>query len=195
MDIFDAIKDRRSIRQYKVDPVDDEKIDKILEAGRWAPSWANTQCWRFIVVRDPKVKAEIADCLLKRTAPDGTVQENRLSATLNTIPVLIVVCAEMGKSGSFPGSPPGGKPVTDKGDWFMFDTALAVQNMVLAAHALGLGTVIIGLVDAPGVEKVLGVPQGYRVVTLFPVGVPAQEGKAPPRKEISEIAFKDKWSN
>jgi nitroreductase len=75
----------------------------------------------------------------------------------------------------------------------MFDTALAVQNMVLAAHGLGLGTVIIGTFDAVKAAETLGVPEGYQVVTLFPLGVPAKEGKAPPRKEISEIAFTDKW--
>ena len=75
----------------------------------------------------------------------------------------------------------------------MFDTALAVQNMVLAAHDMGLGTVIIGTFDAAKAEKALGVPEGYRVVTLFPVGVPAREGKAPPRKELSEIAMRDGW--
>ena len=75
----------------------------------------------------------------------------------------------------------------------MFDTALAVQNMVLAAHAQGLGTVIIGAFDAPMVEKALGIPDGYRVVALFPVGVPEQEGKTPPRKELSEITRTDKW--
>ncbi len=192
MEVFEAIKNRRSIRQYKADPVDDKTVEAILEAGRWAPSWANTQCWRFIVVRDPKIKAEVADSLMKRKLPDK-VLDNPGATAINTVPVLIVVCAEMGRSGCRPGAESDGTPVTDKGDWFMFDTALAVQNMVLAAHALGLGTVIIGAFDAPQAEKTLGVPDGYRVVTLFPVGVPAQEGKAPPRKELSEIAFKDKW--
>jgi nitroreductase len=194
MELFDAIKNRRSIRQYQNTPVDDKTIETILEAGRWAPSWANTQCWRFIVVRDPKVKAAIADSLMKLQLPDGTTRDNPGSVAINTVPAVIVVCAEMGKSGCRPGASPDGVPITDKGDWFMFDTALAVQNMVLTAHSLGLGTVILGLFDAPAVEKALGVPKGYRVVTLFPVGVPAKEGKAPPRKELTEIVLKDKWS-
>jgi len=121
------------------------------------------------------------------------VLDSPVATAINTVPAVIVICAEMSKSGCRPGAEPNGEPVTDKGDWFMFDTALAVQNMVLAAHALGLGTVIIGAFDAKEAEKALGVPDGYRVVTLFPVGVPGQEGKAPPRKEIAEITFKDKW--
>ncbi len=180
--------------RYKSDPVDDKKIEKILEAGRWAPSWANTQCWRFVVVRDPKIKAKLADTLMKIKLPDKEVPNPGAISIINTVPVVIVVCAEMGKSGGNPGpGGGGGEFITDKGDWFMFDTALAVQNMVLAAHAQGLGTVIIGTFDAAQAEKALGIPEGYRVVTMFPVGVPDQEGKAPPRKELSEIVIKDRW--
>lgn len=192
MELYEAIKSRRSIRRYTSDPVDDKKVEAILEAGRWAPSWANTQCWRFIVIRDPEIKAKVADTLTKIKLPDKVV-DNPGAASIKTVPVVIVVCAEIGKSGSKPGPGGGGEYVTDKGDWFMFDTALAVQNMVLAAHALGLGTVIIGAFDAVQAEKVLGVPEGYRVVILFPVGVPAQEGKTPPRKELSEITVRDRW--
>ncbi len=192
MELFEAIKTRRSIRKYTSDPVDDKKVEAILEAGRWAPSWANTQCWRFIVVRDPQVKTELAGALLPFKLPDKEI-DNPAINIINTAPVVIVVCAAMGQSGGPPGQPDSGEFFTDKGDWFMFDTALAVQNMVLAAHDMGLGTVILGTFDAAKAEKALGVPEGYRVVTLFPVGVPAREGKAPPRKELSEIAMRDGW--
>ncbi len=196
MDLFEAIKNRRSVRRYTSDPVDDAKIDTILEAGRWAPSWANTQCWRFIVVRDPEIKAKVASTL-KKIEYKGELGDNRLIAVFNTVPVLIIICAEEGKSGKKPW--PGGESgefYTDKGDWFMFDTALTVQNMVLAAHALGLGTVITGTFNAQQAEEVLGIPEGFRIVTMFPVGIPLpdQEIKIPPRKELNEIVIKDRWS-
>ena len=194
MELFEAINDRRSIRHYTTAPVEDDKINKILEAGRWAPSWANTQCWRFVVVRDPDIKARISQSLMRMKRDDKLV-DNPGTKAINDVPVLIVVCAEKNKAGCKPGDTTSKDFVTDKGDWFMFDTALAVQNMVLAAHALGLGTVIIGAFDAIQVEKALGVPEGYRVVAFFPVGVPAQEGKTPPRKELSEITKKDRWNN
>lgn len=189
MELFDAIRNRRSIRRYKPDPVDDEKINKILEAGRWAPSWANTQCWRFVVVRDTEIRAALAETLYKIKLPDKEIP-NPATPAFNTAPVIIAVCAEMGKAGSGHGT---NKYETDKGDWFMFDTALAVQNMVLAAHAQGLGTVIIGAFDAAKAEKILNIPEGHRAVAMFPVGVPAQEGKAPPRRELSEIVVKDRF--
>jgi nitroreductase len=186
VELFEAIKTRRSIRRYKADAVSDDKINKILEAGRWAPSWANSQCWRFVVVRDPKIKAKLVDTLMKIKLPDREIP-NPATAAMNTVPVVIAVCAEMGKSG---GKGPEGY-ITDKGDWFMFDTALAVQNMVLAAHAEGLGAVIIGAFDAAQAEKALNVPKGYRIVALFPVGVPDQEGKTPPRKDLAELTVRD----
>lgn len=190
LELFDAIKTRRSIRRYTDATVDDNAVEKILDAGRWAPSWANTQCCRFVVVRDPAIKSQIADSLIAVVKKADQAMDNPGKEAVNTVPVLIVVCAEMNKSGCSHGNT---EFVTDKGDWFMFDAALAVQNMVLAAHGLGLGTVIIGAFDAPQVEKILGVPDGYRVVTLVPVGVPAREGKAPPRNELSDITLKDKW--
>jgi nitroreductase len=193
MEVLEAIRTRRSIRHFKADPVDDKAVEAVLEAGRWAPSWGNTQCWRFIVVRDPEIKAELARIPMKLKLPDKEV-DNPANKAIYDAPVVIVVCAKMGRSGCQPGAKPDGIPVTDKGDWFMFDTALAVQNMVLAAHAMGLGTVIIGAFDAPMAEKVLGVPEGYRAVVMVPLGVPEREGKAPPRKELTEIVVHDKWS-
>jgi nitroreductase len=194
MDLFEAIKNRRSIRRYAPDPVDDKKIEAILEAGRWAPSWANTQCWRFIVVRDAALKARVA-ATFKKSEIKGEIVDNPMIKNINTAPVLIVVCAEEGRSGKKPSGGGAGDFMTDKGDWFMFDAALSVENMVLAAHGLGLGTVILGTFEAREAEKVLGVPPGYRIVTMFPVGVPlpGYEVKVPARKELAEIAFKDKW--
>jgi len=195
VEVFEAIRNRRSIRNFTDAPVDDAAVETIIEAGRWAPSWANTQCWKFVVVRDPKVKSAVADTMMKIQLPDRVV-DNPASKAINTVPVLIAVCAEIGKSGGKPGPAAAGGQfsyVTDKGDWFMFDTALAVENMCLAIHALGLGTVILGLFDAPAAEKALGVPDGTRLVVLMPVGVPAREGNAPPRKETAELVVKDRW--
>lgn len=194
MDLFEAVKNRRSIRRYQADPVDDSQIEAILDAGRWAPSWANTQCWRFVVIRDTKTKSQLADTMMKVKLPDKEIDNPAFNA-VNTAPVVIAVCSKMGVAGVK--HKPAGTNVeyaTDKGDWFMFDTALAIQNMLLAAHAQGLGTVIIGAFDAVKAEEALNVPEGFRIVAFFPVGVPEGPGKAPPRKELSDIVIKDKFS-
>lgn len=177
MDVIQAIRERRSVRKFKPDPVSDELVNAVLEAGRWAPSWANTQCWRFVVVRDPEIKAKLAET---------KSHNNPASEAIRIAPVTIVICAELEKSGYYKGEAP-----TDKGDWFMFDTALAAQNMMLAAHSFGLGTVPVGLFNAAKAGEVLGVPQNVAVVLMMPLGYPAEKPIAPRRKELAEIVVYD----
>jgi len=188
LEVLEAIRTRRSIRKYKTTPVDDRTLELVLEAARWAPSWANTQCCKIIVVRDNKIKDELANALIEVERGD-TLVDNPSIETVRSAPAVIVACAEMGKSGyEF------GKPATDKGDfWYMFDVALAMQNLTLAAHALGLGTVHLGALNAGRIAGILGVPEGFCVVSMTPLGYPDQEPKPRPRKELSEIIFYDKF--
>ena len=177
MDIMDAIKGRRSIRAYKPDAVPEEKIQVVLEALRWAPSWANTQCWEVVVVRDPKLKSELAGTLSRG---------NPALSSMTEAPVVIVLCALRGVSGYH-----RGEVTTDKGDWFMFDAGVAMENLCLAAHGLGLGTVIVGLFDHQKTAQILGVPKKSEVVAMTPLGVPARAGGTTKRKEMSEFVFYD----
>lgn len=179
IDVIEAIKTRRSVRKYKPDEVEEEKLHAVLEAARWAPSWANTQCWEFIVVKNPETKAKLAECLTPR---------NPATEAVKVAPIVLVACAKLGVSGFKLGA-----PVTDKGDFFMFDVALALQNLSLAAHALGLGTVHVGAFDSKKVEEILGVPEGVRVVELMPLGYPLEVPKAPKRKELKEFAHLEKY--
>ena len=188
MDVFEAIKTRRSIRKYKPDPISDEDLKKVLEAAHWAPSWANTQVWRFIVVRDPNIKKMVAGTLMKVQFGDDFIK-NAATDAMAQAPVLIVACAQTGIAGYNR----DGTPVTDKDDWLLFDVALAIQNLTLAARALGLGTVIIGAFDAKKAGEILGVPDGYAVVTMTPLGYPDHTGQAPPRKDLAEIIYTDKY--
>jgi nitroreductase len=159
-------------------PVARKKLEAVLEAARWAPSWANTQCWRFVVVSDNVIKDKLADMM-------GV---NRAAAGVRQAPLLIVACAETEKSGFI-----NGRPSTDKGDWYMYDVALAVGNLVLAAHSLSLGTVHIGLFDAEKAAAILAVPPGFRVVSLTPLGHPAKLARITPRKELAEIVFQNRY--
>ena len=179
MEVLEAIRTRRSIRKYKTDSIDDNTMEMVLEAARLAPSWANTQCWRFIVVRDGDIKNKLADTL------NAT---NPAMAAIRNAPVVIVACAELLKSGCYDGI-----PSTDKGDWFMFDVGLAMQNLVLAAHSLGLGTVHIGRFDAKEAANIIELPEGFCVVEMTPLGYPDYVREPRPRKELSEIVFYDKW--
>jgi nitroreductase len=175
MEVMKAIRDRRSIRIYNSEPVKDEVINSVLEAARWAPSWANTQCWEFIVIKKEETKHRLADTL----ALWNSVRQDIAQA-----PLIIVACARLGRSGF-----KDGELSTDKGDWYMFDVALAMQNLALAAHALGLGTVHIGAFDAREVAQILKVPDGVVVVEMTPLGYPAEEGNNPYRKSLSDMVF------
>jgi nitroreductase len=179
MDLFDAINGRRSIRKYKSDPVPEDTLRKVMEAVRWAPSWANTQCWEVVVVKDPKVKSEILKAVPETNPSFSSIME---------APLLLILCGKKGVSGYYKG-----QPKTVKGDWLMFDTGLAMQNLCLAAYALGLGTVIIGVFDHKKVEEILGLSQNIEVVAMTPLGYPSTVGATPRRKEISEFVFYEKY--
>ena len=180
MDTLEAIHSRRSIRQYKETPVPDDLLNKVLEAARWAPSWANSQCTRYVVVKDPATKEKLSETL-SHGNPGATAIKNA--------PIAIVACAELKKSGFYKGT-----VSTEKGEWHMFDTGIAMENLALAAHALGLGTVHVGyIVDYKKVAEILELPEGVVAVEMTPLGFPAAEAKAPPRKELAEIVFYEKY--
>ncbi|MCX8177846.1 MAG: nitroreductase family protein [Candidatus Bathyarchaeota archaeon] len=179
MDVIEAIKTRRSIRKFKCDPVEEDKLLAVLEAARWAPSWANTQCWEFIIVKNNETKRKLAETLTPWNPARDAVQN---------APIVIAACAKIGISGFR-----DGKPVTDKGDFYMFDLALAVQNLTLAAHSLGLGTVQVGSFDALKASAILKVPENMKLVELIPLGYPAEEGRPPKRKEIKEFVHLEEY--
>jgi nitroreductase len=132
MDLMEAIKERRSIRRYKPDPVSEEVLQKVIEAVRWSPSWANTQCWE-VIVSEPNMKSELTNAF---------TTTNPARSSITEAPLVVVLCGKKGVSGF-----KKGEAATAKGDWLMFDTGIAMQTLCLAAHSLGLGTVIVGMFD------------------------------------------------
>jgi nitroreductase len=184
MDVIEAIKGRRSIRKYKPDPVDDKTIEAVLDAARLAPSWANTQCWRFIVVRDAATKRQLSEAVYPG---------NSATIAIEQAPVVIVACARLSESG-FLYDRSG--PATSKGDiWYMFDVATAMAYLMLAAQSMGLGTVHVGGFKIKKVEALLGIPEGFAVVEMTPLGYPIDQPGPRPRKDLNEIIFYDKFGN
>ena len=178
-DLLETIKKRRSIRRYQDKDISDQTLHKLLEAARWAPSWANTQCWKFVVVRDRKTKEKIQEAVSPR---------NPSSKAIVNAPVLLVVCGSLKKSGFYKDQYP-----TKFGDWFMYDLGLATQNLCLAAHDMGLGTVIVGLFDHDQVGKVIKLPKDHEVLVLIPVGYPDHEPSPPKRQDLADFVFYDSF--
>jgi nitroreductase len=170
MNVFEAIKSRRSIRSFADQTIEEEKLRKVLEAGRLAPSAANMQEWKFVVVRDKETKEKLA------TAANN----QRFIAKAD---VVIVGCAtEVDK-------------IMTCGQYtYPIDLAIAMDHMSLQAVEEGLGTCWIGAFDEAEVKKVLGIPPEIRVVELMPLGYPLFVPEPRPRKGIDEIVAYDRWS-
>ncbi len=179
-ELMQIIKERRSIRNFLQErDIPEDVLNQVLEAVKWAPSWANTQCWELIIVRNQEIKSKLQETMGKG---------NPASKAIVEAPVVLAVCGRLNISGYYK------EQVTTKfGDWFMFDLGLATQSLCLAAHDLGLGTVIVGLFDHDKAGQILGVPAGYELVTLIPIGYPARGSGAPKRKEISEFTHRDRF--
>lgn len=180
MDFDEVIKNRKSIRKFINYKVTDKEIEKLMEAARWAPSWVNTQCWEFVIIRDEDLIKKVAGCYKLNTAYECSKNAN----------AIILACAKRGKSGHI-----GGVKTTKFGDnWFMFDLALAVENLVLEAVDLGLGTVIVGGINRKKIEKIINLPNGYEAVVALPIGKPDPGYKKKrKRKRLSEFVWKDKF--
>jgi len=161
MEFMDVVRKRRSIRRFKPDPVPEEEIKYILEAARLAPSWANTQCWHFVVVTDPEVKVKIGEAGFRWTARG---------------PAIIVACADAAQVG-----------FREDQYFYLVDIGIALEHLVLAAADRGLGTCwIVGFSEAK-VKEILGVPENIRIVALTPLGYPAEDPPPRDRKPLEQI--------
>ena len=177
-DLMEIILSRRSIRRYQEKDIPDEVLNNVLEAARWAPSWANTQAWEFVVVKDRSIKEQIQATVNNR---------NPSYLALVNAPVLLVVCGQLKKSGYYNDQ----YPTKFGSEWFMYALGLATENLCLAAHDSGLGTVIVGLFDHDRVGEVIKLPANHEVLVLIPLGYPDQEPKPPKRRERDEFVHYD----
>ncbi len=162
-DLMEIIRNRRTIRRFEATPVSEEKIQKILEAGRWAPSFSNLQPLKFIVVKEEGLKKAV----------DTAAKESVLHWGIDEAPVVILVCADRRVD-----------PL------HTIETgAAATQNMTLMAHSLGLGTGWIGISGTEAetaLQKLLKFPETMRIISLIPIGIPRESPKGV-RKPIEEL--------
>lgn len=170
MDVYEAIGRRRSIRKYQPRKVENDKLDRVLEAGRLAPSAKNLQEWRFVVVRDEGRRKQLAEAAKGQTF-------------VGEAPVVIAACATVTDY-----------VMTCGQLTYPIDLAIAVDHMTLAAAAEGLGTCWIGAFYEEEVKRILKIPPEVRIVALLPVGYPAEEPSARPRKERDDIVTFETWS-
>jgi len=165
-EVLKTIKNRRTIRRFKPNPIDAEMLQLILEAGRWAPSFSNLQPWKFIVIKDQGLK----------NALDKAARESVLHLGIHEAPVVILVCVDRRIDPLH---------AIEAG-------AAATQNMTLAASSLGLGAGWIGIWGTEAetaIQRLLGLPETVRAVSLIPLGIPDEnpEGHRKPIEEFTQF--------
>lgn len=163
MDIYELIKGRRSIRSYKQEPVEKEKLDRILDAARFAPSAANMQPLHFVVVQNAEIKQQ-----LKTTYN---------AEWFYTAPIIICVCSIPEKSWKR----------SDGKNYADIDATIAMDHLILAASAEGLGTCWIAAFKVPQLKTILKLPYGVEPVAMTPLGYPQTIPEPTYRKPIEEI--------
>ncbi len=172
MDVLEIVKSRKSVRKFRKGEISKEKIKEILECAISAPSAGNLQPWVFIVVDDDKIKQELASAALN--------QEFIAEAS-----IVIVACADVEITPTWYG---------ERGNlYYVQDVAAAAENMLIAAHALGLGACWIGAFNEKEVSKILNLPENIRPLAIIPIGYPAEQPIKPKRKPLKEVVYKNKY--
>ena len=177
MDFMDVVAQRKSVRGYLDKPVEEEKLKKILEAAKSAPSWANRQCCQYIVINDKQMISKLG---------------NIFNSWLKQAPVIVVACADPFESGSHDGM-----------DYFLVDVGISMQQLVLAATDMGLGTCWIGAFGEKKVKELLKVPENIKVVAMTPICYSSAESasvkvvkkfiESNKRKPVEEFVHWNKW--
>jgi nitroreductase len=166
------LRGRRSIRQYRPDPVPDEMIEQLLQAARCAPSASNRQPWAFVVVRDPDILQQVAEHSAYYFVRWAHVEE---------APLLIILCG-YSKSRIYR-------------QFLHEDIGLAGGQIMLQAEALGLGTCWIGGLDRKAIAAILKVPEEWEIVGLLTVGFPAEEPEPTARRPLADLVHYEVFGN
>jgi nitroreductase len=163
MELKEVIKNRKSIREYEDTPIEEDKLLRVLEAARLAPSGGNSQEWKFVIVRNLKRRQKLAQAAEGQTF---VAQAPVIIAAIATMPDPIMIC---------------GVPA------YAVDLAIAVDHITLAAVDEGLGTCWIGAFSQDASRKILNIPVKYKIVALMPLGFPKEPGRPKTRKSLEEI--------
>jgi nitroreductase len=184
VDLEQVISTRRSTRDFLDKEIPADILDKIIEVGRLAPSFQNRQCWRYIICRDKTIINRLA-------LESGWL--GKVNFFIKKAPVVIIACADPGNSGR-----------VNEMDYYLVDTAISFQQMMLAAWNYGVGSCWLAAFNENKVRSILGIPEKFKVVAMSPFGYPKEKktiytkavslfAGSHKRKALNTIACYDKW--
>lgn len=176
MDFYDVIENRKSIRLFKTNSIEKGKINRMIKAAMMAPSWKNHTSYKFIIVDDKKIKNKLADTIMNDS--DFTAD------AVKKAPLLAVVAADPDESGEVSGK-----------EYYLVDSAIAMEHFVLAATAEGYGTCWVGAFNEREARTILNIPDNFRVVAMTPVGEIEEDKEHFPPKNTGDIIYENRWDN
>lgn len=175
MDAISCIKERRSIRKFKTEPIAHDLLAQIVETASYAPSWKHTQIARYVAV-EGELKDRIASECTEAWPNNGNI--------ILAAPMLIAVTIIKNRSGF---ERDGSYSTARKDGWQMFDAGIAAQTFCLAAHEKGIGSVILGIFDEAKAASILDIPEDRDLIALIPIGYPDEAPAAPKRKPVEDL--------
>ncbi|OFI05800.1 5,6-dimethylbenzimidazole synthase [Clostridium acetireducens DSM 10703] len=176
MQFYDVIENRKSIRNFTENPIPKEKIDKMVTAAMMSPSWKNKTSYKFIIVSDEQKRNELADTIMNNTGEAAN--------SIRQAPITTVVVADPKLSGTI-----------DQKEYYLVDSAIAMEHFMLSATAEGYGTCWIGAFDENKVKNILSVPNNFKVIGMTPVGETNENKAHNPKKDVRDYVFINNWNN
>lgn len=176
MQFYDVIKSRESIKKFKDSPINTEKLARMIDAAMMSPSWKNNTSYKFIIIDEKKELEQLSKAIMNN---DNSAAQSILEA-----PMTVVVVADPKSSGE----------VEDR-EYYLVDSAIAMEHFILAATNEGYGTCWIAAIDEDIIKKTLSIPENYKVVALTPIGEIEESKGHYAKKDIQDFVFLNTWDN
>lgn len=176
MQFYDVIKNRQSIKNFKDSPINPEKLARIINAAMMSPSWENKTSYKFILVDEKKELEQLSKSIMNK---DNSAAQSILEA-----PMTVVVVADPTASGE-----------VENKEYYLVDSAIAMEHFILSATNEGYGTCWIAAIDEDIIKKTLSIPQSFKVVAITPIGEIAESKEHYDKKDIKDFVFLNTWDN
>lgn len=176
MEFYDVVENRKSIKKFKNTPVCPEKLARMINAAMMSPSWKNKTGYKFILVDEKRELEEISKAIMNK--------KNLAAQSIIDAPMTAVVVADPNASGEI-----------ENKEYYLVDSAIAMEHFVLSATNEGYGTCWIAAIDENIIKKALSIPQNYKVVAITPIGEIAESKEHYEKKDVKDFVFSNTWDN